>query len=42
MKKLFVIGIGGSVSKANIEVHDVQLVIADSIENTYEILKEDW
>jgi hypothetical protein len=42
MKKLFVIGIGGSISKANIEVHDVQLVIADSIENTYEVLKEGW
>ncbi len=42
MKKLFVIGIGGSTSKANIEVHDVQLVIADSIENTYEILIEGW
>ncbi|OYO95254.1 hypothetical protein CG709_12225, partial [Lachnotalea glycerini] len=42
MSKLFVIGIGGSISKANIEVHDVQLVIADSIENTYEILKEGW
>jgi len=42
MKKLFVIGIGGSISKANIEVHDVQLVIADCIENTYELLKEGW
>ncbi|KAF5065467.1 hypothetical protein DSECCO2_273480 [anaerobic digester metagenome] len=42
MKNLFVIGIGGSSPKANIEVHDVQLVIADCIENTYETLKEDW
>ncbi|WP_312045557.1 DUF1543 domain-containing protein [Anaerotignum sp.] len=42
MKNLFVIGIGGSSRKANIEVHDVQLVIADCIENTYETLKEDW
>lgn len=42
MKKLFVIGIGGSISKANIEVHDVQLVIADCIENTYEVLKDGW
>ena len=42
MKKLFVIGIGGSISKANIEVHDVQLVIADSMEETYETLKRDW
>ena len=42
MKKIFVIGIGGSINKANIEVHDVQLVISDSIENTYEILKESW
>ncbi|MDD3903635.1 MAG: DUF1543 domain-containing protein [Sphaerochaeta sp.] len=42
MRKLFVIGIGGSINKANIEVHDVQLVIGESIETTYEVLKENW
>lgn len=42
MKTLFVIGIGGNIFNANIEVHDVQLVISDSIENTYEVLKESW
>ena len=42
MKKLFAIGIGGSVKQANIEVHDVQFIIADSIEDTYETLKANW
>ncbi len=42
MKKLFAVGIGGGIKNANIEVHDVQFVIADSIEDTYEILKKNW
>ncbi|MDD4320756.1 MAG: DUF1543 domain-containing protein [Acidaminococcaceae bacterium] len=42
MKKLFVIGIGGNVSKANIEVHDVQFIIAETLSDTYDILKRDW
>lgn len=42
MKKLFAVGIGGSVKQANIEVHDVQFIIADSIEDTYETLKANW
>jgi hypothetical protein len=40
MKKLLVIEIGGSISKANIEVHDVQVVIADCIESTYRRIKK--
>jgi len=42
MKKLFIIGIGGSSQKANIEVHDVQFVITDTIENSHEVLIDGW
>lgn len=42
MKKIFMIGLGGSVPGANIEVHDMQFVYAESLEDTYEILKERW
>ena len=42
MKKIFMIGLGGSVPGANIEVHDMQFVYAESLEETYEVLKERW
>lgn len=42
MKKVFMIGIGGDVEGANIEVHDIQFVLARSIEDTYEELKRRW
>ncbi len=42
MKNLFIIGIGGRISKANIEVHDVQFIIAENLSDTYDILKMDW
>lgn len=42
MKKLFMIGLGGSVQGANIEVHDLQFVIAEKLEDTYEVLKNRW
>lgn len=42
MKKLFAVGIGGKVEKANIEVHDVQFVIADKIEDTFQTLRDNW
>ncbi|WP_394522645.1 DUF1543 domain-containing protein [Lacrimispora sp. JR3] len=42
MKQLFAVGIGGGIKNANIEVHDVQFVVADAIEDTYEILKKNW
>ncbi len=35
MKNLFVIGIGGRVSNANIEVHDMQFIIAEKLSDTY-------
>ena len=34
--------LGGSAPKANIELHDIQFVIADKIENTYEQLRANW
>jgi hypothetical protein len=42
MKKLFVIYIGGSCEGALIELHDIRLIISDSIENTYDALKKSW
>lgn len=42
MKKLFMIGVGGKIERANIEVHDIRFVAADSIEESYEILKRSW
>jgi len=42
MDKLFMIGIGGKKTPANIEVHDVCFIIADKIEDCYECLKTNW
>lgn len=42
MKNLFVIYIGGSCSGALIELHDIRLVIAETIEDTYDYLKKSW
>ena len=42
MNKLFMIGLGGSMQGANIEVHDLQFVIAEKLEDTYEVLKNRW
>ena len=42
VKKLFMIGLGGSIKGANIEVHDTQLIAAESVEDCYEIAKERW
>lgn len=39
---LYLIGLGGKAIGANIETHDMQFVIADSIEDTYEVLKDCW
>ena len=40
MKNLFIIYIGGSCSGALIELHDIRLVIAETIEDTYDYLKK--
>lgn len=42
MKNLFIIYIGGSCSGALIELHDIRLVIAETIEDTYDYLKKSW
>ena len=42
MSKLFMICLGGSAPKANIELHDIQFVVADKIEDTYDQLKYNW
>jgi hypothetical protein len=40
--KLFAIYIGGTLPRANIEVHDMRFVVAASITETYEELKRQW
>ncbi|WP_150466645.1 DUF1543 domain-containing protein [Francisella sp. SYW-9] len=42
MNQLFIVYLGGRAPKANIELHDVQFVVGDSIEDTYEQLKKNW
>ena len=42
MDKLFMIGLGGKKSPANIEVHDVCFIVADKIEDCYANLKTIW
>jgi hypothetical protein len=42
MKNLFVIYIGGSCEGSFIELHDMRLIISDTIENAYETLRKSW
>lgn len=39
---LFLIYIGGRAGNANIELHDVRFVAGNSIEDTYDALREQW
>ncbi len=39
---LFVIYIGGSHSQSLIELHDIRFVIANTIEETYDALRQSW
>jgi len=39
---LYMINLGGKVSGANIEVHDVQFAVADNIDNTIDLVKASW
>lgn len=39
---LFVIYIGGKITGSLIELHDMRFVIADTIEDTYEELRQSW
>ena len=40
--KLFAVFVGGKHAQANIELHDVQFVVAHSIEGTIPALRERW
>ncbi len=40
--KLFVIYLGGSHPNALIELHDIRIVIAEELEDTYEELRRTW
>lgn len=40
--KLFAIYIGGEFPGANIEIHDVRFVVADSVEQTHDELRRQW
>jgi Domain of Unknown Function (DUF1543) len=42
MPKLFLVYLGGRAPKANIELHDVQFVAGDSIDDTFEQLRQRW
>jgi len=42
MPKLFLVYLGGGTPKSNIELHDVQFVAGDSIEDTFEQLRRQW
>tara|TARA_B000000532_G_scaffold215775_1_gene187614 strand:- start:486 stop:1067 length:582 start_codon:yes stop_codon:yes gene_type:complete len=39
---LFLVVLGGRVSKANVELHDVRWVIGAKIEDTFDALRRDW
>ena len=40
--KLFMIGMGGNVSPANIEVHDMRFAISNTKEEAFDIVKGQW
>lgn len=42
MKKLFMVHLGGKAEGALIEVHDVQFIIAKSIDECIEVLRKHW
>ena len=39
---LFLVFLGGKANKANIELHDVRWVVGSRIEDTFDVLKNDW
>ena len=40
--KLFAVYIGGDIKGANIELHDMRFVLADSIESSYDEVRRQW
>ena len=41
-KFLYLVVLGGTANKANIELHDVRWVVGSKIEDTYDTLRKDW
>jgi len=39
---LFLVVLGGKAEKANVELHDVRWVLGARIEDTYDVLRNDW
>ena len=39
---LFLVVLGGTARKANVELHDVRWVIGKRIEDTFDVLRRDW
>jgi len=39
---LYLVVLGGRAKKANIELHDVRWVVGSKIEDTYNVLRNDW
>ena len=39
---LFLVVLGGRAEKANVELHDVRWVVGARIEDTYDVLRNDW
>ena len=39
---LYLVLLGGRAKKANIELHDLRWVVGSKIEDTYDILRNDW
>ena len=42
MPHLYMFSLGGNAGKSNIEVHDIQFVVADSVEAAIPALREAW
>jgi len=40
--KLYMIGIGGGMPSASIEVHDLKFVASESLEDTFDLLRKQW
>lgn len=40
--ELFVFAVGGNAGKSNIEVHDIQFVVAEKPEDAWPILRDNW
>ena len=39
---LFLVVLGGRAKKANVELHDVRWVVGSKIEDTFDVLRNDW